>query len=97
MKITKRNLFFYIAAVVFLFFAVFRMIDTYQYIDYMKESTEVMTSDIISTYIGNVTPSFAYAIICYGIGVILEHLHTLNTILHDGMQDALNEKEEQAK
>lgn len=89
MKVSKSSLFFYITAVLFLFISFYRLIDTYLYIDYMRESTKLIFSDILNTYFGNVVPFFAYSFICYGIGLILERFHKLISFLQE---DAENTK-----
>lgn len=94
MKISKSSLLFYISAILLLFIALFRMIDTYQYIDYMKESTELIFSDIINTYFGNVVPFFAYAFICYGIGLILERFHQMISLLQEDAQQNKTESQD---
>lgn len=86
MKISKSSLFFYFAAVVFLFISLYRLIDTYQYIDYMKESTELIFSDILNTYFGNVAPYFAYSFIFYGIGLLLDRFYKFISLLEEDAQ-----------
>lgn len=87
LKICKSSLFFYVVAVFFLFVSFYRLIDTYQYLDYMKESTELIFSDIINTYFGNVVPFFAYSFICYGIGLILDKFYQFITLLQEDAQN----------
>ena len=91
MKICKSSLFFYVVAVFLLFVSVYRLIDTYQYLDYMKESTELIFSDIVNTYFGNVVPFFFFFFICYGIGLILDKFYQFITLLQE---DAQNQKAE---
>ena len=86
LKICKSSLFFYIVAVLLLLISFFRLIDTYQYIDYMKETTELITSDIINTYFGNVVPFFVYSFICYGIGLILDKFYQFVSLLQEDAQ-----------
>ena len=87
LKICKSSLFFYIVAVLLLLISFFRLIDTYQYIDYMKETTELITSDIINTYFGNVVPFFVYSFICYGIGLILDKFYQFISLLQEDAQN----------
>ena len=57
----------------------------------MKETTELITSDIINTYFGNVVPFFAYSFICYGIGFILDKFYLFISLL---LEDAQNHEAE---
>ena len=98
-KICKSSILFYIASVAFLGIASFYFVVTYQSVQVLSQQTQVQFLDILNAYFSNCAPFFAYAFICYGIGLVLSKIQTLNSTLWFCMDDAIEEvkdvKEEQ--
>ncbi len=72
MNKSRLNIIFYVAALIFLGIAIFTMYTTYQSIALYQTnySTSLSVVDILNTYFNNCARYFAYAIICYGVGII---------------------------
>lgn len=93
MKICKSSILFYIASIAFLGIASFYFVVTYQSIQVLSQQTQVQVIDMMNAYFSNCAPFFAYAFICYGIGVVLAKVQTLNSTLCLCMDDAIEEVE----
>lgn len=89
-KISKASIFFYVAAVIFLVIAVFYLYVTYQSVAEYKlsQAADPTLQTIFSAYLGNCAPFFAYAIGCYGIGLVIGKVSALASALSLCVDDA---------
>lgn len=72
-SIPALSIFFYILAIIFLFFACFYFVDAYQTVDLVLDSGQstVGITDILGLYITQVAPFVAYSSLLYGVGFII--------------------------
>lgn len=83
MNKSRLNIIFYVASLIFLGIAIFSMYTSYQSIAQYQTnySTTLSVVDILNTYFNNCGRYFAYAIICYGIGIISNQGNLICTFL----------------
>lgn len=99
-KVSAASILFYVAAVVFLGIAVFYIWQTYVIIsNYADSGQNINISAMLDNYFTYCSPYFAYAIICYGLGVVMGKLTSLTHVMSLCLVDAKeeNEKEVAAK
>lgn len=92
------SIFFYALAIIFLMFACFYFVTTYQTVALVLDSGQstVGMSDIIGLYISQVAPYVAYSSLLYGVGYIISkfsQVYGLFTKKYEDILDDMVEKE----
>lgn len=80
LKYSVAGVFFYVVSVIFLGIAVFYIAMTYQVVS-LNGGLSVGLQNIFNAYFTSAGPFFAYAIICYGLGVIMGKLTALTEVM----------------
>lgn len=93
MKYSVAGVFFYVVSVIFLGIAVFYIAMTYRIVA-LNGGMEVGLQNVLNAYFTSVAPFFAYAIICYGLGVVMSKLTALTEVMNLCVEEA---KEEESK
>lgn len=84
---------FYVFAVIFLAIAAYLIYYSYEYIGQYEAQAgaAVPTKDAINLYITNSVPYFAYAVISYGIGLVMQKVGELTGALSICVEEAVEE------
>ena len=94
LKISAASILFYVAAVVFLGIAVFYIWQTYVMIsNYAEAGQSINISAALDNYFTYCAPYFAYAILCYGLGVVMGKLTNLTHVMSLCLESTQEEKE----
>lgn len=93
--ISKASILFYVTAVIFLLIGAFSIYMAYGTIQNYQTQYTLELKDIMNVYFSGAAQYFAYAIISYGIGVILKKFSELNQNLSLCMEDVIEESEEE--
>lgn len=91
-SVSKASILFYVMAVIFLLIAAFSIYQAYLTVQGYKAQYTLQFTDILNIYLQGCSPSFAFAFIFYGIGVILNKIMEMNSSLSLCMDDALDSK-----
>lgn len=90
---SRGSVIFYVIAVIFLLCAVFSIYQAYSVIQYNKAQYPLKMTDIVNVYVQGCLPSFAYACIAYGIGVVVNKIHEVNRSLSLCISEAVEVEE----
>ena len=87
---------FYVLAVIFIVYGAYMIFSVYEYlVEYYANYGTTMAAEMTNTiqyFISNCSPYFVYAVLCYGIGTIMQMIHSLKvTTVQDDM-DAIVEE-----
>lgn len=82
---SKSAIAFYVLAFLFLVYGAYMIYTVYDYlVNYYASYSMGMWDDIANTlqyFVSNSSSYFVYAVLCYGVGMILQALHGLNNRL----------------
>ncbi|NBK97237.1 MAG: hypothetical protein EOM50_04360 [Erysipelotrichia bacterium] len=82
-KGSKAAIAFYVLAFIFLLYGAYMIYTVYEYlVSYYASYSAGMWDDVKSTiqyFVSNCSSYFVYAIICYGLGMIINMLHSIKT------------------
>lgn len=77
---------FYVLAVVFVLYGAYMIFSVYEYlVSYYGSSGTSMGLQLESTiqyFVANCSSYFVYAVLCYGLGTVIQMIHGLKTQLH---------------
>lgn len=93
-KYSVAGVFFYVVSVIFLAIAVFYIAMTYQVVA-ENGGLDIGLTNILNAYFTSAAPFFAYAIACYGLGVIMGKLTALTEVMKLCVEDVEEELEGQ--
>lgn len=87
------SIFFYILAIIFLFFACFYFVDVYQTVDLVLDSGQstVGITDILGLYITQVAPFVAYSSLLYGVGFIISKVSQVKVTFTEEDEETFDE------
>lgn len=88
--ISKASILFYVVAVIFLMIAAFSIYQAHSIIEMNKTQYAMKFTDELNVYLQGCSPSFGFAFILYGIGVILNKFSDMNSSLQLCMNDAID-------
>lgn len=87
--ISKASIIFYVVAVIFLLIAAFSIYQAHAIIQINKTQYAMKFTDVLNVYLQGVAPSFGFAFILYGIGVVLNKFNDMNSSLQLCVNDAV--------
>ena len=95
---SKPAIAFYVLAIVFLIYGAYMIYTVYDYLgSYYANYDMGIWDDVANTlqyFVSNSSSYFVYAVLCYGIGMILQMLHGLNKRFAINEEVEVNDSEE---
>lgn len=92
MKMNRTKIIFYIASAIFLMIGAFQIFYTYTGLAQTAETQGLALSEnissVIAIYVQQCVPYFAYAFLCYGLGMVIEKVEKLGNVMSLCIQDA---------
>lgn len=87
------SIFFYILAIIFLFFACFHFVTSYQTVALVLDSGQstVGITDILGLYITQVAPFVAYSSLLYGVGFIISKVSQVKVTFTEDDEETFDE------
>lgn len=97
---SKAAIAFYVIAILFLVYGAYMIYTVYNYlISYYASYNVGMWDDVANTlqyFVSNTSSYFVYAVLCYGVGMILQSLHELknhSTVMASSVEEVETEIE----